>query len=81
MRLLAGATVVLLATLLALTTPWARSVVLDQASAWVSGRFNIDIRAARLDYRLASLAFTLEDVVVTDRAATGQPSSAPNGSN
>ena len=73
MRLLAGVTVVLLATLLALTTPWARSVLLDQASAWASSRFSVDIRAARLDYRLASLAFTLEDVVVTDRAAAGQP--------
>ena len=72
MRLLAGAAAVFLATLLALTTPWARSVLLDQASAGASGRFGVDIRAARLDYRLASLAVTLEDVAITDRAA-GQP--------
>ena len=73
MRLLAGVTVVLLATLLALTTPWARSMLLDQASAWASSRFGVDIRAARLDYRLTSLSVTLEDVVIADRAAAGQP--------
>ncbi len=72
-RLLAGVTVVLLATLLALTTPWARSMLLDQASAWASSRFGVNIRAARLDYRLTSLSLTLEDVAIADRAAAGQP--------
>ncbi len=74
MRLLGlGATVVLLAIPLALTTPWARSVLLDQASAWASGRFGVHLRAARLDYRLTSLSFTLEEVTVADPAAAGQP--------
>ena len=73
MRLLLGATAVLLAIALALTTPWARSVVLDQASAWASNRFGVEIRAARLDYRLTSLSFTLQEVAVADRAAGGQP--------
>ena len=71
-RLLAGVTVVLLAILLALTTPWARPVLLGQVSAWASSRLGLDIRAARLDYRLASLSVTLEDVTIAERAA-GQP--------
>ena len=63
----------LLAIPLALSTPWAKSAVLGAATAWARSRFGVEIRAARLDYRLTSLAVRLDEVAVADPATTDRP--------
>ena len=72
-RLIAGFGIVLLAIPLVLSTPWVKSIVLEQASTWAGGRFGVDVRAARLDYRLTSLTFVLDDVAVAGPATPDRP--------
>jgi outer membrane protein insertion porin family len=72
-RLIAWCGIVLLAVPLVLSTTWAKSFVLERASAWAGSRFGVDVRATRLDYSLTALSFRLEEVSIADRTAAGQP--------
>ena len=72
-RRLLGLLIVLSAIPLALSTPWAKSLVFERAIAWARGRFGVDIRASRFDYRLFSLSVSAEDLTIADAATPQQP--------
>ena len=72
-RLLAGVVVVLIVLLLALSTPWAKAVVFDRATAWARSQFGVHIRAATFDYSILPLHVFAEGLSVAGAASPDQP--------
>ncbi|MDH4066032.1 MAG: AsmA family protein, partial [Acidobacteriota bacterium] len=72
-RLLAGLFIVLLAIPVALSTPWVKAWLFERATSWARGRYGVEIRAARFDYRLASLALRVDDLTVAHPETPDRP--------
>ncbi len=72
-RFIAGLLLGILVIALGLSTPWAKAVIFERATAWARSRHGLDIRAARFDYRLRSLSVTAEGLTVAELSTPRRP--------
>jgi len=65
-------------SLFVLALPWSTRYLVDRIAVLLSDRYDIDFSAARVEFRLASLSFTLHDVRLATRAVPESATSLPS---